>query len=231
MRGDAQYPHQLPGPAADGVGARSFGGATPKRLRGFGQCRLPIVPDIQPGLQRVLWSRTWRGEARQPKEHSRICRLRASNSPRDQIISSGRPPASKPDWDMRIGTEKWDEQVLRIGETVTHEKASAPPHRRVPGRRSRVEMTIGIDRPSRGSNLIQGGHRRHRSQGQTGVCCQGEVEESSQNREQSQESRLSSVARGGAAHRQPLLLFLQNVRAADGRRRSEAVTELAFENP
>jgi hypothetical protein len=30
---------------------------------------------------------------------------------------------------MRIGTDKWDEQVLRIGETVTHEKAIATTHR------------------------------------------------------------------------------------------------------
>jgi hypothetical protein len=29
-----------------------------------------------------------------------------------------------------ISTEKWDEQVLRIGETVSHEKDGAAPHRR-----------------------------------------------------------------------------------------------------
>jgi hypothetical protein len=46
---------------------------------------------------------------------------------------------------MRIGTEKWDEQVLRIGETVTHEKPAHHLIAEVPGRRSRVEMTIGID--------------------------------------------------------------------------------------
>jgi hypothetical protein len=28
-----------------------------------------------------------------------------------------------------ISTDKWDEQVFRIGETVTHEKAIAAPHR------------------------------------------------------------------------------------------------------
>jgi hypothetical protein len=30
---------------------------------------------------------------------------------------------------MAIGTEKWDEQVFRIGETVSHEEANAAPHR------------------------------------------------------------------------------------------------------
>jgi hypothetical protein len=43
------------------------------------------------------------------------------------------------------GTGKWDEQVLRIGDTVTHEKASAAPHRKSPTQTARVEMTIGID--------------------------------------------------------------------------------------
>jgi hypothetical protein len=33
---------------------------------------------------------------------------------------------------LRIGSDKWDEQVLRIGETVTHEKAIAAPHRGSP---------------------------------------------------------------------------------------------------
>ena len=28
-----------------------------------------------------------------------------------------------------ISPDKWDEQVLRIGETVTHEEANAAPHR------------------------------------------------------------------------------------------------------
>jgi transposase len=43
--------------------------------------------------------------------------------------------------DISIG--KWDEQVLRIGETVTHEKPTQ--HLIAEVRRSRVEMTIGID--------------------------------------------------------------------------------------
>jgi hypothetical protein len=31
--------------------------------------------------------------------------------------------------EQRISPDKWDEQVLRIGETVSHEKDGAAPHR------------------------------------------------------------------------------------------------------
>ncbi len=52
MRGDAQYPHQLPGP-----------GMELARVALVEKRRLPSAPDIQPGIQGVLWSRTWRGKA------------------------------------------------------------------------------------------------------------------------------------------------------------------------
>ncbi len=54
----------------------------------------------------------------------------------------------KQSWPLRRAdrTDKWDEQVLRIGETVTHEKPIAAPHRGSSTHRpARVEMTIGID--------------------------------------------------------------------------------------
>jgi hypothetical protein len=54
------------------------------------------------------------------------------------------------EWEQRcslieapIRTDKWDEQVLRVGETVSHEEASAAPHRGSPRRQHKVEMTIG----------------------------------------------------------------------------------------
>jgi hypothetical protein len=42
--------------------------------------------------------------------------------------------------------DKWDEQVLRIGETVSMNKKTQHLIAEVPCRRSRVETMIGIDR-------------------------------------------------------------------------------------
>jgi hypothetical protein len=44
---------------------------------------------------------------------------------------------------LPVSSGKWDEQVLRTGETVTHEKPTQ--HLIAEVRRSGVEMTIGID--------------------------------------------------------------------------------------
>jgi hypothetical protein len=45
----------------------------------------------------------------------------------------------------RIAPVKWDGQVFRKGEPVSHEEDYVSPHREVPCRQSRVELTIGID--------------------------------------------------------------------------------------
>ena len=42
-------------------------------------------------------------------------------------------------------SEKWDEQVFRIGETIAHEKSYAAPHRGSTTQQPKVGMTIGID--------------------------------------------------------------------------------------
>ena len=44
-----------------------------------------------------------------------------------------------------ISTDKWDEQVFRVGETVPMKKPAQHLIAEVPRRQPRVEMTIGID--------------------------------------------------------------------------------------